>query len=403
MVKRLRALLPEGVATLTLAGLIGAASSFLFWLIAARRAELNSVGRATVVVLVGSVINAVTSFGLNVGLLRAKSRTELGRVTVVSGVALSVFGSIAMSAIVGWLWPRASLAAAGVTRWALLLELVALSGSLAVSILVDTLAASYGLARLPILRNVGVLIVRLLVVLTYRELTVGSMVAIFALPLLVSVVATLPWFMHRAGLRPGTRHEATEAIRESLAAWPTSLVFSGVSLALPLVVAVTVGPERAAVFYLLWNVALLFNSLIGAATSLGLSHTVIRDPESSVALSAQERVSVFLVAVCMAVGGALATYVFGPRYVDLGLSSVPLIALGLIPYGYLQYYVLDLRRLGRHGKAAFATSVVLFVMLVGLVILQPDSLLVVSFVWCVASGIGMSAARARKGFFRSPV
>ena len=398
MLARVRKSLPDGVASLTLAGLIGAASSFLFWLVAARRAEIEVVGRATTVVLVGSAVNAVTSFGLTIGLLRAKSRSELGLSTVVSAMLLSLLGSVLFSAVVGGLWPSDSLIAHETSRLTLMVELVALSGGLALSVLIDTLASSYGVVRLPIVRNVVVLIARLVAVFACHRLTVGSLVLIFMLPLVASVLLAFPWFMRGVSFPHGTRRGTIAAIRESLTAWPASLVFSAVSMVLPLLVVLVVGPAKGAVFYLLWNIALLCNSLIGAVTSLGLGATDEPTIEMSTRTSSRDRKTIVLVSIATAAGGVGATYVFGRHYVDLGLTAAPFVGLGFLPYGFMQYDVMRLRRDGRHGHAAIATSTVVLVMIMGLVVLRPQSLLVVSLIWCLASVIGTCVSRGRRDF-----
>ena len=98
----------------------------------------------------------------------------------------------------------------------------------------------------------------------------------------------------------------------------------------------------------------------------------------------------------MAVGGVIAVYVFGSDYVRFGRNAAPLIGLGLVPYGYLQYHVLRLRRADQHGRAAFATGAVLFVMITALTSYRPQSLAVVGFIWCGASLAGAVLSRPRR-------
>jgi hypothetical protein len=391
---RQRRPIPQGVAWLTVAGLIGAASSFLFWLIAARRTTIETVGHATVVVLVASVVNAVTSFGFTVGLLRAKAKSGLSQYTVVVASVMSLGGSLIASAMTSAVWADSSLQAAGMSRLLLFLYLGGLSGSLAVSTLIDTLAVGYDVAMLAVLRNGAVLVVRLLIVALVPDITVGGLVFVFLIPLLFSTVVSLPWLLSRATLQQTDRQQTFSALRESILAWPTSLIFSGLSLALPLVVALVVGPARGAVFYLLWNIALMSNSLVGAATSLGLGHGH-SDVEAD-GLSRRSQGLLLVVSLMMSVGGVIAVYVFGSDYVRFGRNAAPLIGLGLIPYGYLQYHVLRLRRAGQHGRAAFATGAVLFVMITALTSYRPQSLAVVAFMWCGASLAGAVLSRPRR-------
>ena len=55
MVRRLRHLVSGEVASLTAAGLVGATSTFVFWLVAARRAPLLLIGHTTSVVVAGEI------------------------------------------------------------------------------------------------------------------------------------------------------------------------------------------------------------------------------------------------------------------------------------------------------------------------------------------------------------
>lgn len=377
----------NAVTSLTLAGLIGAASSFIFWFISAHRAPISAVGHATVVVLVASVVNAVTSFGLTVGLLRAKARGALSRRSVLIAVGISFIGSIAASAVACAYWNSDSLHDAGLTRLGIFISVAILSGTLAVSTLLDTLASSSDQLYFAPLRNLGVLILRTLFVLIIPELTVPSLVLSFYAPLAISTALALPRYLSRTTFSQSKHGDVRTIVRESFGAWPASLVFSGIGLGLPLVVALVVGPGGGATFYLMWNVALLSNSLIGAATSLGLAKLSEEEKISSLGLNSH--LMIWLSGVAVAGFGILAVLAFGSQYANLGLSAAPLVGLGFIPYGYLQYGVMGLRRQGRHGSAAIATSVVLVTMILLLLTAHSNELNVVALYWCVASSSGL--------------
>ncbi len=395
MVRRLRRLLSGEVASLTAAGLVGAISTFVFWLVAARRAPLLLIGHTTSVVVAGSVINAVSSFGLTVGLLREKAHGGLHRSTLRAGMVLSTTGSAVVSVVALALWPSSSLDALHLTSPTLYVHLFGLSGGLALSVVIDTVAAGFGLPRLAIVRNLTVLVLRIVTVLTLHDLTCSHLLYAFWLPMVVTTLCALPVLWRRGDLHPTATESPRRALRESFRAWPTSLVFNAVAMVPPLVVTVVNGPADGAVFYLLWNTALLANSLIGAWTSLGLRENSPLPQRRSRVMSILEMAVVWGVATVTAVVGIVAVVAYGAEYRQLGLAAAPLIGLGIVPYGILQFRVLALRRHGQHRRAAMMTASLLTLWMVGLLIVHPTSLVDVALWWCGAGVVALIVSSPR--------
>lgn len=399
MAQRIRQLLTGEVASLTGAGLVGAASTFLFWLVAARRTPLLLVGHTTTVVVVGSVINAVSSFGLTVGLLREKVHGGLARSTLRAGYLLSVIGSAVVSAVALAVWPSSARETLGLSSSMLFAHLVALSVGLAVSVLTDTLAAGFGMPRLAIVRNVVVVVLRTLAVLTMDQITCSRLLVAFWLPAIVTTVCAIPLLWRRGDFLQVSTVSSRRALDESLRAWPTSLIFNALAMLPPLVVAVVSGPARGAVFYLLWNTALLANSLIGAWTSLGLREGGTTSHRWTRVMSIVEIGVVFAVAVVTGILGVAAVIAYGANYRAIGLAAAPLVALGVLPFGVLQFRVLALRRHGQHQRAALVTALLLTFWMVGLLVARPTSLVEVALWWCGA-GIFSIAVSSPRSFER---
>lgn len=396
MANRIRQLLTGDVASLTGAGLVGAVSTFLFWLVAARRAPLLLIGHTTTVVVVGSVINAVSSFGLTVGLLREKVHGGLTRSTLRAGLLLSALGSVAVSVVALAVWPEGARETLGLSSVMLLGHLVALSGGLALSVLTDTVAAGFGVPRLAIGRNVVVVFLRTLLILTMNQITIGSLLVAFWLPAILSTLGAIVLLWQRGDFLNTSRPSSRRALSESIRAWPTSLIFNALAMLPPLVVAVVCGPSRGAVFYLLWNTALLANSLIGAWTSLGLREGSTPLDRWSRVLSFLEISVVLAVAAVTGMFGVVAIIAYGANYRLLGLTAAPLVGLGVIPYGILQFRVLSLRRHGRHRRAALVTSLLLAFWMLGLLATRPSSLVDVALWWCGAGLFSLVVSSPRQ-------
>ena len=392
---RFRQLVAGEVASLTGAGLIGAVATFLFWLLVARRASLSLAGRATTVVVVGSVINAVSSFGLTAGVLREKVHGGLARSTLRTAYGLSAAGSVGVSALAIVVWPRDSLDVLQLSTSTLFVHLVGLSGGLALSVLTDTVAAGFGMSRLAVIRNVAVLLLRGAAVLTTNHLTCNTVLTAFWLPTVLSTAITLPILWLRADLRRHTDESPRRAVMESLRAWPTSLVFSAVSMLPPLIVTMATDLDHGAVFYLLWNTALLANSVVGAWTSLGLRENASDLRGSNFVISAMEKLVVIVVATTTAIAGIVAVIAYGPEYRHLGLFAAPLVGLGVLPYGIVQFRVLAFRRRGQHGQAMVTTATLLAVWMLGVLLTRPSSLVGVALWWCGGSALSMLVSSPR--------
>lgn len=378
-----------GASALTLAGLLGAASAFLYWLIIAHTHSAVVLGRSATIVLAGSLVNAVTSFGLTVGLLRQNALEQANRRSVALAVAISVFGSAAISVIVGLAWPTAWLHESGVSRSSMLILLLEVSAGLAVSTLLDTVAVGYGVPRIALWRNGIVLALRLLLAVGATSWMHGTtaITQVFIAPIVVTVVLALPWFLAATRATVPWRHgpgAEWDMIATSLRSWPASLVFNAVTLGVPLTVSFVAGPGAGAVFYLLWNVGTLANSFVAALTSLGLGEQRRYRRKEIYRRTA-------VVGLAAAMGGEVALFAFGASYWRAGWLASLVLGVALVPYGYLQFRVMRLRRAGRHSRASVGTLIMLLVAELPLAFWRPQDLWVVALVWLAAAFAGALA------------
>ena len=358
-----------GASALTLAGLLGAASAFLYWLIVAHTSTSVVLGRSATIVLAGSLVNAVTSFGLTVGLLRQNALEQANRRSVALAVILSVLGSAAISIAVGLAWPTHWLHEANVSRTWMLVLLLEISAGLAVSTLIDTVAVGYGAPKIALWRNGAVLLLRLALALGAASLMHGTtaITQVFIAPIVFTVLLALPWFL--------------AATRTTV---PASLVFNAVTLGVPLTVSFIAGPSAGAVFYLLWNVGTLANSFVAALTSLGLG-----EQRRYRRKEIYQRTAV--VGLAAALGGEVALFAFGSNYLRAGWIASLVLGVALVPYGYLQFRVMRLRRAGRHNRATVGTMVMLVLAETPLALWRPQDLWVVATIWLGAAIAGSLA------------
>jgi hypothetical protein len=372
-----------------LAGLIGAASAFLYWLVIAHRGSQIMMGRASTIVLAGSLINAVTSFGLNVGIMRLKATDQTGRSSLLFALGMSALASVVLALFVGVGWDSNWLLRGHLTNGALTSWLILLSCGLALTTLLDVIAVGFGAPLLALGRNVVVFVIRFAMSVTGPAPTPATMVRGFVLPIVVSAVLFLVLFFWRTRRTLPWRvtTSATEfMVRTSFRSWPASLVFNIVALGVPLTVSIEAGPAAGAVFYLLWNVSTLANSVTGAITSLGVGeqHDV---PTRRVWLLTS------LVAIAGALGGEIALLAFGWSYFTAGRLAAILLGVALLPYGLVQFRVMKLRRQGHHHGATVSTMVLLLCAEIPLFISHNNSLVLASSVWLLASVASLLAAR----------
>jgi len=381
--QKLRGLLRGGASALTMAGLLGAASAFLYWLIIAHTSSVATLGRSATIVLAGSLINAVTSFGLTVGLLQQRAQERASRRSVALAVGISVVGSLLFALGASAVWPTSWLHEAGVTRLALMALLVEVAAGLAVSTLVDTVSVGYGASQVALSRNALLLIIRVSLALFATASLHGTtaVTQLFIAPVILSICVALPWLLWVTRTTIPWHHgpgEERAMLTTSMKSWPASLVFNAVTLGVPLSVSFIAGPVSGAVFYLLWNVGTLANSFVAALTSLGLGE--IRRHSRREILK-----NIGLVGLAAGVGGEVALLTFGEAYFRAGWLASLVLGLALVPYGYLQFRVMFLRRAGNHLRASLGTLALLLVAELPLLLLRPQELVMAALIWLVAT------------------
>jgi hypothetical protein len=159
---------------------------------------------------------------------------------------------------------------------------------------------------------------------------------------------------------------------------PASLVFNAVTLGVPLSVSFIAGPIAGAVFYLLWNVGTLANSFVAALTSLGLGEHRRHSRREIVK-------NIGFVGLVAGVGGEVALLTFGDAYFRAGWLASLVLGLALVPYGYLQFRVMFLRRAGNHLRASVGTLALLLVAELPLLLLRPQELVMAALIWLAAT------------------
>lgn len=337
------------VGSVTIAGLIGGVASGVFWIIAARRFPLGVIGDAGALVSLAAVINVLTSLGFNGAVLRNVPSRHGNGGLLLSGACTSAFLSVMGSLLVAGVFAvSATTHNSSFSFVHLLVVLSLLSGSAAISVLVDGVGAPMGNVWLAPLRGVVVGATRIawLLLVTRGESAFGVDL-IYAVPVAISCVAALTILAIQSALRDRSFRPSAEQRRSfwhyAVHSLPSTIVLTIVPAAPPAIAVWIMGAKSGAVFYICWNGFVLANLLVAAATSLGVSPDV-----DSAHLIRAVRVTVSICSAGVVLGGPVLLLLYGTKYFDGGWLAIALLGLALLPYSQEQLQITLLRRAREH-------------------------------------------------------
>lgn len=343
----------KSVISVSAAGALGGASAAIFWLIAARRFSLETIGLSAGVASMAAVVNVLTSLGFAVALVRhsndERSRGGLLLWAAISSAIASVIGSALAVGVVHFIpGPFRQLAPIELF-WAL----TVVSASAAITQITDVVGAPMGNSWLGPARGVFLIASRVGIALWLAPssgpiaLNIG-----FAVPAALSAVIAVGVLGIHLGVADGFEHyfpsrrQLSAFWRFALGAWPSSLIMNLLAVAPPLLAIWILGARSGAVFYVCWNAFVLGNLLVAASTSLGVSPTV----DGAHLHSFVRRLSAGC-SVLMALGGPVLLLFYGPKYFHLGWLAIFILGISLYPYSLEQLELAVLRRRIRHGRA----------------------------------------------------
>lgn len=369
-----------GSAALVVGAAVQAVSGALFWLIAARLDDTDDVGRATA--LFSSILFLAYLGGL--GQQVALARFSPGRDEESHAVfSWAVLATSAWSATLagGYLLIVDSSATRSLTDWhpiagpvCFIAATVGAQASLLVDVRWMTVRRwGWVLARIAI---VGAARFPLLAVPTGGDETVHLFLVACG-PLLVSgFVGTAT--MHRS---TGARHRIRRLgavrrsyLRYSAVNYLSTLAYQGPQFVLPVIVLLSVDPDRNAAFYVAWGITamtLYVPMAIGQAL-------LAEGGKDGAELTRQVRLVLVvtvglmvLATVVASLGRGLVTTVYGDDYADAA-RLLPALVAACIPWALTSVFLTEARVLHRHVDTVAITGVLTVSMLIPALLLIPD-------------------------------
>jgi O-antigen/teichoic acid export membrane protein len=393
-VQRLRAIrrdpLMMNSALVLLTTVLMAGGGAVFWVIAARLANPESVGLAGSLVSAGDSLALFAQLGLNVALVRVlPSSSRQGSDALVAGLLVGVAGLVFATAYAVVL-PHVSPEFNHVfdSPWVVALFALLVGGT-AVNVLSDSVFLAIDRVRAYLGLN-GVVMGILKCTLPFALAGLGATGLYFSVGgayLVVGVLSlllVLKYVGGHAGLNPSP--ELRHARHFAGASYVTYLLTVIPLLLLPLFVIAKLGPARGGVWFISFQVVMLLNAVVLAVSSSTYA-------ESERAVRHRHRVvrrgGYGLLAV--SVGGAavmmvLAPYflaIFGDHYAGEGTTTLRVLCLAVVGAAF-NYWGMIRLRLSRNLRAMMATQAVSTALILVLCYLGAGH----GTVW-VAAGLGV--------------
>ena len=369
-----------GSAALVVGAAVQAVSGAVFWLVAARIDTTDDVGRATALFTSILFIAYLAGLGLQVSLARfAPGRDEESHAVFSWGVLATVVSASVVGG--GYLLAVDTQATRALTDWhpvagPALFVLGAVGAALTLIVdvrwmtvrrwaLVLVRITLVGLARFPLL------------LLPSGEHHTVHLFAVAALPLVLTGVGGVVLMPGVSGMRhrlrplPSTRRAA---IRYSAVNYLSTLAYQAPQFVLPVIVLLSVDPDRNAAFYVAWgitSIVLYVPMAIGQALLAegGKDGAELRGQVRVVLVGTTVLMGV--AAVVAAVGRDLVTVVYGSDYGDAARILPSLVVAGL-PWAITSVYLTEARVLHRHVATVTITGVLTIAILVPALVLVPD-------------------------------
>jgi O-antigen/teichoic acid export membrane protein len=369
-----------GSATLVVGAAVQALAGAVFWLVAARIDDTDTVGRATALFTSTLFLAYAINLGLPVSLARFSSGEDEDSRTFFTWAAVATGGAAALATTIYLLVVHTdatdSLFAWSSVGGPLLFGVFAIGTAL--SLIIDV--------RLMTLRRWGLVLARigivgalrfpLLVVPTGGEESV-HLFAVAIAPLALSGyvgVLLLPRISggpHRLNPRPD---QTRAMVRYSFVNYLSTLAYQGPQFVLPVIVLLSVNPDANASFYVAFGitaVALYVPMAVGQAL-------LAEGGKDGAHLRSQVRVVLGLSAALMsaaavttAIGKDIVTLVYGDDY-EAAAEVLPLLVWGTVPWAFTSVFLTEARVLHRHAETIAITASLTLGIFVPAVLLVPD-------------------------------
>lgn len=351
-VRRARAdpLYVQSLMLIVAAGM-SAGAGFVFWVICARVAPAESVGKAAGVVSGIALVNYVTSVGFPYGLLRYGAREHAGQIVGLAlslTIATSIIGACVYSLGAG-IWAQSLRGIVGGVKGVGAVALI--TSAVAAGLALDSIYASRRRAYVSVVTNCVVGLSRIAILVVARSSNASTIVwAIFAPTCVVYALSMAALPRLTGGIRWERLHplfaEGKAFLRYSIAVYPASLVIGSPTYVLPVLALGLFGPRGTAYFFVPWSIIkilALAPSLIGQiALSEGAKQSARVMPralKASVMLMTAATVGTVVVA-----RNALAFY--GQGY-SAHAPVLQVLALSLVPAAIIATWFAQLRLEGR--------------------------------------------------------
>jgi O-antigen/teichoic acid export membrane protein len=369
-----------GSAALVVGAAVQAVSGAVFWLVAARIDTTDDVGRATALFTSILFIAYLAGLGLQVSLARfAPGRDEESHAVFSWGVLATIASATVVAS--GYLLAVDTQATRALTDWHPVLGpglfvLGAVGAALTLIVDVRWMTVRRWALVLARITVVGVARFPLLLLPSGDHHTV-HLFAVAALPLVLTGVGGVLLMPRISGMRhrllplPTSRRAA---IRYSAVNYLSTLAYQAPQFVLPVIVLLSVDPDRNAAFYVAWgitSIVLYVPMAIGQALLAegGKDGAELRGQVRVVLVGTTVLMGV--AAVVATVGRELVTVVYGSDYRDAARILPALVVAG-IPWAITSVYLTEARVMHRHVATVAITGVLTAAILAPALLLVPS-------------------------------
>lgn len=354
---------------------ISAASGFVFWIIAARLASAEVVGRSGALVSAVALLSYLTSLGLPYGLLRFGARDR--------GLSSSI--NVALCLTIGSSMLASVIFVAGVNVWtpalaglvhtpSRLLFFTAMNVGAALVVMLDNVFAARRAAQVPLLRSFVSAVGRLAALPLLVGLgAIGIYFAALAPTAIVVAIVLigLPLLIPRYHVRELRLDDgAGELIRYSLSTYPAALLGGAPPFFIPLIALSVVGSRETAYFYIAWSLLAVFLFVPSIISNMSLSEGSRDLPWRTADRARKFAVSIIVpvTIVLLVLSGPLLS-LFGPAYAAHGTWPLRVFAISLVPWTFYNINQAALRADSHHRDLTIVSTVFALMTLLGPIIL----------------------------------
>ena len=390
----------DGLALVLSSGLT-AVVGVAYWAVAARTADLETVGHNSTLLSAIMLIGGVAHLNMTHALLRfvpvaggAARRLVLGGYLVAAVLSSLVGGVFALGASV---WAPEAVETLGHGR--LVVFFMIACPVWALFTVQDYVMTAVGRARFAPLENVVFAVLKVGLLLVAVSVTVAGGIALsWMVATAVIVLVVNAWLLMRV-LPAHGRERAADAEPITIgsvgrfvrADYAGAIFWQSALTGMTVLVGARLGGEQAAVWNIVWQIGL---SLFLVASGMGqsmIAHNATDPGRVEAARRAMVLRSLTLivpVVVVLVVAAPWVLWVFGPQYRDAGTGTLILVALAAIPNVIVSSAMSTARVRRRTGQQFAVPASVAGIVLVTSWILMPYlGILAVGLAWLLGSGI----------------